>query len=48
MKILADEKGREAIQMLCDIALKSGGLQSMQGIQLILNSLKLLPKEEEE
>ncbi len=40
MKIIADKEGIQAIQQLCDIALKQGGLQNLQGIQVILGSIE--------
>jgi hypothetical protein len=41
MVIKTDKKGQEAIQQLCDIALKTGGLQNLKGITTILNSIEL-------
>lgn len=46
MKIKVDKKGQEAIQQLCDIALKSGGIQNLNGINTILVSMELLPEKD--
>lgn len=39
MKIQANKEGVQAIQDLCDIALKSGWLSVLQGINTILSSI---------
>jgi hypothetical protein len=36
MIIKADKEAIQAIQQLCDIALKAGGIQNLQGIQAVL------------
>lgn len=46
MKILVDQKGKEAIEALCDIALRSTGVKSIYGIQEILKNVKDIPNEE--
>ena len=40
MKIEADKDGIKAVQQLCDVALKSGGVANLQGVAAVLNSLK--------
>lgn len=45
MKIIVDEQGKQMLQQMCDVALKAGGLQNMQAVLSVLNSIKL---EEEE
>lgn len=47
MKIKVDKRGQEAIQQLCDIALKSGGIQNLNGINTILVSMELLSEKDE-
>ena len=47
MKINCDEEGNKALLQLCDIALKSGGIQNLQGITQILNAIKIEEKKEE-
>ena len=39
MIIKADKDGMEVIKQLCDIALKTGGLQNLVGIQAVLAGL---------
>lgn len=46
MIIQTDKEGKGMIEQLCDIALKSGGLQSLNGITQILSSIKPLPEPE--
>jgi len=36
MEIEADEEGVQVIQKLCDIALRSGGLQNMNAVEEIM------------
>ena len=48
MKIACDKKGKEAILQLCNIALKTGGLQNMQGVSEVLNSIKVIEENEEQ
>ena len=45
MILQADEEGSKAIKVLCDIALKHSGLQVIQVVSVILNSIKPLPKK---
>jgi len=42
-----DKEGYEALNQLCDIALKVNGLQIMQAIQIILGSIILIDNKEE-
>jgi hypothetical protein len=42
MIIQVDKEGLDSVQKLVDIALKSGGLQNLQGVSIILNSVKML------
>jgi len=46
MDIRADKEGIETVQALCDIALKTGGLQIFAKINVVLKSLKPLPVQE--
>lgn len=48
MVINTDEDGKQALIQLCDIALKSGGLQNLQGITQILNAIKIEKEEKKE
>ena len=41
MKIQTDKDGAKVIQGLCDIALKSLGLQGLNDITAILNAIKV-------
>lgn len=41
MVIKADKEAADAIKQLCDIALRSGGIQNMEGVIAILRSIKL-------
>ncbi len=41
MRILTDEEGKKVIEQLCDIALKQGGLQNINAINVILTSIEL-------
>ena len=43
MVIQVDQEGRSAIQQLCDIALKSAGVQNLNPVNKILRSVVLLP-----
>ncbi len=42
MDIKADQEGIEAITKLCDVALKTGGIQNMNAVSVILSSIKPL------
>ena len=46
MIIKADKEARVAIEQLCDIALKAGGLSNMNGIGNILKSVEDIESEE--
>lgn len=50
MKIQADEEGKKLIQILCDAALKYGGLQNINAVNTVLSSLnkKEEPKNPDE
>lgn len=43
MIIQVDQEGRHAIQQLCDIALKSAGMQNLNPVNKILRSVEMLP-----
>lgn len=45
MKIQANKQGVQAVQELCDIALKYGGMSLLQWINGILWSLEELPED---
>ena len=47
MIIQVDQEGRSAIQQLCDIALKSAGVQNLNPVNTILRSVMLLPIPED-
>lgn len=38
--IKTNKNGKDAITQLCDIALKYGGMQNIQGVSQILNSIQ--------
>lgn len=42
MVIKVDKEGREAIQKLVDVTLKTGGLQVLQGVNAILASVSMI------
>ncbi len=46
MIIKTDIEGKSVIEQLCDIALKSAGIGNLNQINLILQSIELLPEEE--
>lgn len=48
MKILVDREGRKAVRQLCDIALKSAGMQNLNPVNMILRSVTMLPGPEVE
>ncbi len=48
MEIKADQEGIEAITKLCDVALKTGGIQNMNPVSVILSSIKKLEEDEPE
>ena len=48
VKIQTDKEGWEAIQQLCNIALKVGGLDNMPAVTTILQAVKEIPKEKSE
>ena len=44
MIIEADKDGIKMVQMLCDVALKSGGVANLKGVTDVLNALKPIKK----
>lgn len=46
MTIFACDNGRKAIEVLCDAALKSGGLQAIQLVSRVISSVRPIPKPE--
>lgn len=46
MIIMANAEGQKAIQGLCDVALKVGGLQNLQAVTQILRAVKPLSQSE--
>ena len=47
MKIEVDKEAHDLLKKFCDIALKAGGLMNLQPTLLVLNSMKLVEKDEE-
>jgi len=47
MIIKVDAEGKKAIDGLCDVALKTGGIQNLAAITGILTSVRMIPEEEE-
>lgn len=45
MEIRTDQEAKVAIEQLCDIALKQGGLQNMNGVGKVLASIKLIKEQ---
>jgi len=45
MIIQANEEGRKALQSLCDVALKTGGLQNMAFVSQLLMSIRPMPPQ---
>ena len=43
MIIKVDKEGKSAVEQLVDIALKQGGIQNLNAVNLILHTIKLLP-----
>ncbi len=46
MIIEVDNQGMEAVKQLCDLALKSKGLEVIEGIVAVLNTTKLIVKDD--
>ena len=46
MQIKADTQGKAAIEQLCDIALKSYGVQAIKGVQEILDNIEIIEESE--
>lgn len=40
MIIIVDKEGRNLIQQMCDLSLKTGGIQNLQGVLSVLNTMK--------
>ena len=47
MIIKADKEARIAIEQLCDIALKAGGIQNLNGVGKVLDSIKPIEQQNE-
>jgi len=47
MVIKVDMEGQEMVKQLCDVALKAGGLNSLDGVMHVLRSIKLEKPVEE-
>ena len=47
MVIQVDQEGMKVIKQLCDIALKSAGIQNFNAVSRILGSVRMLPTPEE-
>lgn len=47
MHIKADKEGVEAIQALCDVALKTGGLQNLNFVNTVLAKTEREKQEDE-
>lgn len=45
MKIKTDRQGSEAIQQLCDLALKTTGLANLKAINDILASIEIIEED---
>ena len=43
MIIQVDKEGKDVIEQFCDMALKQGGLQNFNQVDLVLHTVKLLP-----
>lgn len=46
MIIKVDKKGEDVIQQLCDLALKQGGIQNLNSVNTILNTMEVIPEPE--
>ena len=44
MIIQVDQEGKEVIEMFCDMALKTGGMQNRVQINLVIDSTVVIPK----
>ncbi|KKN54811.1 hypothetical protein LCGC14_0588650 [marine sediment metagenome] len=47
MIIQVDQEANEAIQSLCDVALKIGGIKNLKSVTQTLAAIKPLPRKEE-
>lgn len=43
MIIQVDQEGKSMIEMFCDMALKTGGLQNLKQINLVLDTMVVIP-----
>ena len=48
MIIKTDSEAKEILVQMCDLALKTGGLQNMNVVQAILNSIQVIEDKEDE
>lgn len=44
MILKVDKEGKSAIEQLCDVALKQGGLANFNPVGLVLNSIEIIPE----
>ncbi len=42
MKILTDKEGAEFIRELCSLALKAGGIQNLESVSKMINSIETI------
>ncbi len=45
MVIKVDEEAADLVKQMCDISLKAGGLNSLQGVLMVVNNLQILKPE---
>jgi len=45
MVIRVDQEGREAIQQLCDVALRVNGITNLEGVNIILRAVEEIEEE---
>ena len=45
MVIRVDQEGREAIQQLCDVALRVNGIANLEGVNTILRAVESIEEE---
>jgi len=43
MRILVDKEGEQVVRKLCDIALRSAGIENLNGVISILNTIEIEP-----
>ena len=44
MKIVVDAEGKQAVEKMCDVCLRTGGLNNLQAILQILQSIEMQPE----